>query len=184
MEISVKRIRPAIRSKRSLGAVVATLAMLVSVGVIAPAATAAEPGGAGEDAYDLVVNGETTTLGEGQSITIPMQLAQPTAAAGIVSPNVVYPGNGGTLVVTASHGVYYWTIATPCVGNVLGSFSITDLTSGLSGGFALANDFSGSATTSKLMNHRYSGTLNATVSNFWGPCAYTMPNNTLYTYKG
>lgn len=86
--------------------------------------------------------------------------------------------------MTASSGVYYWTVKAPCAYSFVGSFSITDLSSGLSGGWASATGFSGSAPTSRLWNHRYSGTLTGTASNFWGPCAWTGPNNTLYTYQG
>lgn len=170
------------RSRRTIGAALATCAMLLSVGLAAPAATAVEPDGA--DSYDLVVGGQATTLGEGQSVTIPLQSGRSKAGSGLVTPQVTYPGNAGTLTVTAQGGSYYWSIATPCVGNGLGTFHVTDLTSGMNGGFTPAYGYSGSAPTSRLRNHRYSGTLDLTITNFWGTCAYTGPNATLYTYTG
>jgi hypothetical protein len=86
--------------------------------------------------------------------------------------------------VTASKGTYKWKVSAPCATSFLGSFSVTDLSSGFGGGKTLATKFSGSAPTSRLWNHRYSGTLTGTASNVWGPCAFTGPNNTLYTYQG
>ncbi|WP_214467098.1 hypothetical protein [Microbacterium flavescens] len=176
------RLRGRARSNGVLGVAVAALAVLMSIGLTAPAAAAAEP--VGDDAYDLTVNGQKVTLDEGETVTFSMQAVKPKRGSGAISPQAVYTGNGGTITVNASNGVYYWFVSAPCATSFFGSFSITDLTTGLFGGGNPAVGFSGSAPTSKLNGHRYSGTLSGSASNIWGvPCAVTGPNNTLYTYR-
>lgn len=80
-----------------------------AVGVTA--APVEEPGG--ENVYDLIVNGEATTLDEGETATFPLQSAPPATGPGTVSPDVLYPGNGGTISVTASAGSYHWSVIAP-----------------------------------------------------------------------
>ncbi|HEY0260235.1 MAG TPA: hypothetical protein VGC18_10325 [Lacisediminihabitans sp.] len=174
------------RSKQALGITLAALIGFFSLGMTAPAATAstvAEP--STDVVYQLDVNGQTTTLTEGQTAVFPMHLINSAATSGLVTPNVVYPGDGsGTLTVTASAGVYHWSIDMHVPATeFIGSFYVTDLTSGFGGGAALATGFSGSAPTSKLHNHRYSGTLTGTASFLGIPVSTTGPNNTLYTYN-
>jgi len=64
----------------------------------------------------------------------------------------------------------------------VGFFGVTDLTSGLSGGLTPEGAFTGSAPTSRLYGHRYSGNLSGEAFFMGAPVASTMPNNTLYTY--
>ncbi|WP_213815579.1 hypothetical protein [Glaciihabitans sp. dw_435] len=162
---------------------VATLIGLFSFGIVAPA-TAADASTTAT--YELNLGGQKTTLTEGETAVFAMQPVKSAKAPGTLSPNVVYPGDGsGTITVTATAGVYHWSIAMHIpVTNFVGAFSITDLTSGLSGGSVLATSFSGSAPTSKLRGHRYSGTIAGTAFLLSVPVATTGPNNTLYTYTG
>lgn len=180
-----RQLLPTKRGLRcALGAAAATI-MAGSIFAIAPAAVAAEPDA---DTYVLTVNGETQTLEEGETVTFGMQAVQSPGAPGTVAPNAVYPGNGGTIEVTATGGYYYWAVNAPCAegfgGSFIGTFSTTDLTSGFGGGSEIASGFSGRASTSRLYGHRYSGTLSGAASNFWGQCAWTGPNNTIYKYLG
>ncbi len=112
-----------------------------------------------------------------------MQRIESPAAPGQVTPNATYPGDAGTLTVAASGAVHHYSIAMSIPATTFaGAFSITDLTSGLSGGSAAVSGFSGSVTTSKLRNHRYSVTLTGTAFLLGAPVAGTVPNNTLYHY--
>jgi hypothetical protein len=117
-------------------------------------------------------------------MAFPMRLIRSAITPGQVSSNVVYPGNGaGTITVTASAGVYQWSVAMAIPAtSFAGAFSITDLTSGFSGGSVPAASFSGSAPTSRLYGHRYSGTLTGVAFFLNVPVSTTGPNNTLYTY--
>jgi hypothetical protein len=166
--------------------VVAPLAatMLVatfSIGIAAPAATAAPVAGGGSE-YELNVGGHVTQLSEGQTVSYDMQLLTPVSTSGAV-PNVQYPGDGGILTVTASDGVYHYSIAMSVPAtNFVGAFTITDLTSGLSGGSTPELVFAGDVPTSKLRGHKYSGSLTGTAFFLGTPVAAPVPNYTIYTY--
>ncbi|WP_412148576.1 hypothetical protein [Curtobacterium flaccumfaciens] len=166
----------------------ATMTAVLSLGVAtaAPASAAtAIDSKATAPQYDLSVGGKTTTLSEGETAVYPMLPVKSAAASGHVVPNVVYPGDGtGTLTVTASGGVYHYSIEmhVPAT-NFVGHFTVTDLTSGLSGGRVLELVFAGDVTTSKLHGHRYSGHLDGEADFAGVPVSTVGPNATLYTYK-
>jgi hypothetical protein len=159
--------------------VAAAAVAFFSIGVVAPAATAAESHS--DAAYELTVGGQSTILTEGETVVYPMV---PVTKPGQVTPNVVYPGDGtGTVTVTASGGVYHYDIAMHIpVTNFVGHFSITDLTSGLSGGSTLELVWAGSVPTSKLHGHRYSGHLSGNAFLAGIVVSTVGPNATLYTY--
>ncbi|QNE46144.1 hypothetical protein F1C58_03945 [Glaciihabitans sp. INWT7] len=169
-------------NRRTTGIVFAALIALFSLGMAAPAAMAVEP--SQDSVYRLDVNGQHATLTEGATAVFTMQRIGGTAKPGMISPNVVYPGDGaGTITVTASGGVYYWSVAMAIPAtSFLGDFSITDTTSGFSGGRVLATSFSGSAPTSKLRGHRYIGSLAGKAFFLGVPVSTTGPNNTVYKY--
>lgn len=184
---------PALRRFKLRMAVIGVVALTIAGGGVAHAEEAsstdavvtattsdAEPGG--ENVYDLIVNGEAKVLDEGETVTFDLLPAPPATAPGAVSPRVIYPGNGGSISVTASNGVYRWKVLASCATGFDGNFAITDLSSGFSGGFAPAFGLSGAVPTSKLKGHRYSGTLSGVAFNGLIPCAWTGPNNTLYQY--
>ncbi|MEY9951888.1 hypothetical protein [Leifsonia sp. EB34] len=176
----IDRAKPKkLRSRLAAGVAFALLASCLSLGAAAPAATAAT---SEADAYELTVDGHVTTIAEGETVVYGMEAVNsPTLSQR--SPRTVYPGNAGTLTVTASAGVYYFSVAMSVPAtNFVGNFSITDLTSGFSGGSTLELVFSGSVPTSKLRGHRYSGTLSGTAFFMGAAVAKTVPNNTLYTY--
>jgi hypothetical protein len=154
----------------------------MSFGSAAPAAMAAESSSA--TPYELKVGGQVVDLHEGETVVFQMQRINSSATPAF-SPNAVYPGDGtGTITVTASAGVYHWGIEMHIpVTSFVGAFHITDLTSGLSGGATPALAFSGSAPTSKLHGHKYSGTITGTAFLLGVAVAKTFPNNTTYTYK-
>ncbi len=170
-----------LRSMRSKGIVLAALVAFLSVGAVAPSAMAAEPSTAA--VYQLNIDGHVTTLTDGQTAVYAMQRIAAPAVPGHVSPNVTYPGDGGTLTVTASAGVFHYSIAMSIPATTFaGFFGVTDLTSGLSGGLTPESTFSGSAPTSKLHGHTYSGNLSGEAFFAGIPVATTAPNNTLYRY--
>lgn len=175
--------RMASRRKRGLAASAAVVSLIAffTIGAVAPAATAADPSTA--TVYTLNVNGQVVTLAEGQTAVYGMKLISSPAAPGQVVPNVVYPGDAGTLTVTASAGVYHYSIAMSIPATTfVGFFGVADLTSGFSGGLTPEGAFSGSAPTSRLHGHRYSGNLSGTAFFLGVSVATTVPNNTLYTY--
>ncbi len=164
-------------------------ALLVLGGLMAAPANASEgttptpdPGSTNE--YLFNYNGEAVTLDEGESAVFGMNSVPDPSAAGRASTEANYPGDCGLITVTASKGQYHYNIAMTCPANEFrGAFSITDLTSGFGGGSATVSGFSGTVTTSKLRNHRYSGTLTG-ASYFLGvQTSVTGPNNTIYVYN-
>lgn len=169
-------------------------AVLLSVGVIAgggasPAMAAVDVGKdsaaqiSSEAEYLLDVGGEVVTLAEGQSQTFTMVSVPAPVEPGTVAPMVTYPSDCGTLTVTAANGVYSWNINMTCPATgFVGQFHITDLSSGLGGGFTPVFGSAGSSPTSKLHGHRYTGTLTGTADLLGVIVAKTVPNATLYTY--
>ncbi len=172
------------RRKRSFGIALTALIGLSSLGLVAPAANAAEPVTNDADAeYVLELDGEVYALSEGETAVFGMQRIESPAAPGQVTPNVTYQDDAGTLTVTASRGVYHYSIAMSILANAFqGAFHTTDLTSGYSGGSAVVSGFSGSITTSKLRGHRYTGTLTGTAFLMGIPVAKTVANKTVYRY--
>lgn len=172
-----------LRSKRWMGAIAAAGGLLLALGAAMPAG-AAPIAPSTDTSYALNIGGHTTALSEGETAVYPMLPVTPASGTKGVTPNVVYPGDGtGTLTVTASAGVYHYSIAmhVPAT-NFIGHFSITDLTSGLSGGSVLELVFAGDIPTSKLHGHTYSGTLTGNAV-FAGVIVATVgPNATLYKY--
>ncbi|WP_130177514.1 hypothetical protein [Cryobacterium sp. SO1] len=172
---------PRFRSKRVMGVLLAAMIGFCSLGTVAPAAIAVEPNT--ESVYELNINGQLTTMAEGETAVFGMSSIAVPSAPGTVRPLVDYPGNSGTITITTVGGVYYWNVKmTIPVTSFLGTFSITDLTSGFSGGSVVATSFSGSAPTSKLRGHRYSGTLSGKAFFAGVPVSTTGPNNTIYQY--
>lgn len=175
-----------ITSKAWLAAV-ALLLGLVTGGGASPALAAGDGSvvsatSSFDSEYVLNVGGEQVTLDDGESATFPM-IGGPIPEAGTITTRASYPSNCGTLTVTASAGVYHWNVKMTCPATgFIGQFHITDLSSGLGGGFTPVFAFAGSATTSKLHNHRYSGTLTGTADFAGVIVAHVVPNNTLYTY--
>lgn len=165
-------------------AMTAVLALGVATAAPASAATTAEPKAASPQ-YDLSVGGKTTTLSEGETAVYPMLPVKSTAASGGAHTDVVYPGDGtGTLTVTASGGVYHYSIEMHIPAtNFVGHFQITDLTSGLSGGRVLELVFAGDVPTSKLRGHKYVGHLDGEAEFAGVPVSTVGPNATTYTYK-
>lgn len=169
------------RSKRFRALFSTALIAFLSLGMVAPPAIADEASTQSE--YVLNVNGQEAILAEGETAVFGMQLINSTAKSGMLSPNVVYSGNGGTITVTAAGGVYQWSVAMAIPAtSFLGAFYVTDLTSGFSNGSVPATKFYGSASTSRLYGHRYSGTLIGKAYFLGVPVSTTGPNNTLYTY--
>lgn len=172
-------------------AVVAAIATLLLAGATTPAfaetGNRAANAGSGEASAEYVVNvgGQTVDLGEGGSATFGMVAANPGPASGSgISPMATYFGDCGSLTVTASAGVFHWSINMTCPATTfVGAFHVTDRNNGQSGGFTPAGPgFSGSAGTSRLHGHTYAGSLDGTAFLAGIPVAYTMPNNTAYKY--
>jgi hypothetical protein len=135
------------------------------------------------DSYQLNVGGDITTLTDGETAVYPMVPVTPAGGPQRFSPNANYDYGCGLLTVTASAGVYHYSIAmhVPAT-NFVGHFSISDLTNGQSGGSVLELVWAGDIPTSKLHGHRYSGTLSG-YATFAGVSVCTVgANNTLYTY--
>ncbi|WP_147305277.1 hypothetical protein [Subtercola boreus] len=143
----------------------------------ASANVASAPTSESAASYELSVGGESTTLAEGQSVVYPMVPTNPDAG-------VVYPGDYGTITVTAAGGVYHYDIAMSVpVTDFIGAFSIMDLISGLSSGSVTELIFSGDVPTSRLRNHTYSGTIAGEAFFAGVSVAHTAPNNTVFTYN-
>jgi hypothetical protein len=169
-------------SKRVLAVVIPAMIAFGAVGLMAPSASAAEL--SAPPTYQLTVNGETTTIAEGQTATFALKtIGAPVAPAiGQISPDAVYTNNAGTLTVTGSNGEFHYSIAMsiPATG-FAGSFKTTDLTSGISGGYAPVLGFSGTVATSNFRGHRYSGALTGEADFLGIPVASVVPNLTIFT---
>ncbi|WP_412875704.1 hypothetical protein ACL00Q_04260 [Curtobacterium flaccumfaciens pv. flaccumfaciens] len=167
--------------RRLAGVAVVTAVALGSIGLAAPAASAATADSQVGADYSLAVGSETATLEEGQTVSYPMvAVEQP----GTVHTDAVYDSNYGTITVTAAKGVFHYEVymKVPAT-SFTGAFQITDRTSGISGGRDLKFSFSGSTPTSKLKNHLYAGTLTGTAYLAGVPIANTVPNSTQYKYS-
>ncbi|NNC14045.1 hypothetical protein HII28_19480 [Planctomonas sp. JC2975] len=159
--------------------------MLLTLVTVTPA-HADSPTSASDAVYQLDVNGQQTTLAEGESAVYPIVAVDSPAAEGLVplSTSVPYPGDIGLLTVSAAKGVYHYDIAmSEPSTNFVGDFCITDLTSGFSNGCTHELIFSADIPTSKLRGHTYSGTLSGTAYFLGLPNGNTVPNNTIYTYN-
>lgn len=147
------------RTVYAASAAVLVISGVLTAGVPANAAPAAP---SASNSYQLTIAGQTTDLSEGEAAVYPMLPVAPAASKNLtVSPDAVYPGDGtGTLTVTASAGVFHYSIEmhVPAT-NFIGRFSITDLTNGQSSGNVLELVFAGDVPTSKLHGHRYQGQL-------------------------
>jgi hypothetical protein len=166
------------RPGRRRSVVLAMMLSLLSVGAVTPAAMADES--PTSNLYDVTVGNATTTLREGESVTYRMTSVSGTS--GVISSDVVYRGDTGTITVTANRGVYHHAVdmSVPAT-NFVGKFSVTDLTSGFGGGSTPALLFEGDVPTSRLTGHLHSGTLTGEAFFAGLPVATTGPNNTLYT---
>ena len=167
--------------RRFAGVAVVAALTLGSIGLVAPAASAATADTTAGGDYSLAVGGETTTLEEGQTVSYPMvAVEQP----GTVHTDAVYDSNYGTITVTAAKGVFHYEVYMKVPATSFqGAFHITDRTSGISGGQDLKFSFSGNTPTSKLKNHLYAGTLTGTAFFAGVPVAKTVPNSTQYKYS-
>ncbi|WHE35066.1 hypothetical protein [Microbacterium sp. BDGP8] len=169
------------RSRRSIGVILVMLIGIFSLGTTASAANASERLGAAE--YLLEVDGRAYTLREGETATFALHRVASPSAPGQMTPDAVYPGDAGTLTVTGSGGSFHYSIAMSIPAtSFTGSFSVTDVSHGLSGGTTIVSGFSGSVPTSRLRGHRYSGVLTGTAFLVGVPVATVVPNYTLYTY--
>ncbi|MFC3296715.1 hypothetical protein [Clavibacter michiganensis] len=166
------------RPRRRGSVVLAMILSLLFIGAVTPSAMAAES--PTSDLYNVTVGSATTTLHEGESVTYRMTSIAGTS--GTISSDVVYPGDSGTITVTANRGVYHYAVdmSVPAT-NFAGRFSVTDLTSGFGGGSTPVLFFEGDVPTSRLTGHLYSGTLTGEAFFAGVPVATTGPNNTLYT---
>lgn len=179
-----------LRARRA--AVGAAVAALLLAGSATPAFAdtgiraggVAASGGADAAAYILNVDGQSVDVGEGESVSFGMVAETPTPVfTTVIKPNATYTSDCGTLTVTASAGVFHWKVNMTCPAtSFAGTFSISDRNSGFSGGLVPASAFSGSASTSRLHGHTYSGTLNGTAFLLGVPVAHTIANNTAYKY--
>lgn len=171
------------RSRRPIGVILVMLIGFFSLGTTASAANASERFGAAE--YLLEVDGRAYTLREGETATFTLQRVASPSVPGQMTPDAVYPGDAGTLTVTGSGGSFHYSISMSIPAtSFTGSFSVTDVSHGLSGGTTIVSGFSGSVPTSRLRGHRYSGALTGTAFLVGVPVATVVPNYTLYTYTG
>ena len=166
------------RPGRRRSVVLAMMLSLLSIGAVTPSAMADES--PTSNPYDVTVGNATTALREGESVTY--RMASVSGASGVISSDVVYRGDTGTLTVTADRGVYHHAVdmSVPATNSV-GKFSVTDLTSGFGGGSTPALLFEGDVPTSRLTGHLHSGTLTGEAFFAGLPVATTGPDNTLCT---
>jgi hypothetical protein len=94
------------RPGRRRSVVLAMMLSLLSVGAVTPAAMADES--PTSNLYDVTVGNATTTLREGESVTYRMTSVSGTS--GVISSDVVYRGDTGTITVTANRGVYHHAV--------------------------------------------------------------------------
>jgi hypothetical protein len=94
------------RPRRRGPVVLAMILSLLFIGAVTPSAMAAES--PASDMSDVTVGSATTTLHEGESVTYKMTSIA--GSSGTISSDVVYPGDSGTITVTANRGVYHYAI--------------------------------------------------------------------------
>lgn len=143
----------------------------------------------------VTIGSTTVVLKQGQKVEIPLVPVTSTSTnsgtsspnTGSISnsvsqPNVVFPGNGGTLSLWPQNGRVYWdiTVDFPAT-SFAGVLSVTDLTSGLSGGVTPVNSFAGNIPYSNLSGHQYGASLNGQSYFLGAPVESTVPNYIIWT---
>ncbi|KHK96059.1 hypothetical protein LK09_17095 [Microbacterium mangrovi] len=163
------------------------VAAMLAAGMVASGGTStayAATSGSSSSQFQLDIGGQTVDISDGESVNVGMAALETSHVPRmLISPNATYSGNCGYLTVSASAGVFHWSITMTCPATTFsGSFSIIDTNNGQSGGLVSTTRFSGSAPTSRLHGHRYLGTLSGQALLLGVPVAATMPNNTSYKY--
>lgn len=137
--------------------------------------------------YEVTIGDKTITLEEGQKAQIPLipidnDKDKGKGKSGDVNADYTFVGDCGTLDLWASGGRVYYVIDMiwPAT-SFSGLMSVTDLTTGLSGGYTAVSGFSGSVATSNLSGHKYSASLSGQAFLFGVPVASVMPNYIYWT---
>ncbi|MHB1629549.1 MAG: hypothetical protein ACYCVB_14475 [Bacilli bacterium] len=165
------------KSLRIASSIIGTLLVMSTV----PATTFAQSSsktttGTNPTTYEVTIGSQTVTLKAGQKAEEPLTTVNSSGGSGIQS-NVVFPGNKGTLSLWPQNGrVYYDVTLNVPATSFSGLMSVTDLTSGLSGGLTPVSGFSGNVPTSNLSGHTYGASLSGKAYLLGIPVASTVPN--------
>ncbi|HVJ50672.1 hypothetical protein [Desulfitobacterium sp.] len=109
--------------------------------------------------YEITIGDTTLELTEGEKAAIPLERISNSNSSGI-QPLQAFPGDAGTLYLWADAGTLYYNISlTVTATSFAGLLSVTDLTSGFSGGNTPINKFVGSISTSNISGHTYGATM-------------------------
>lgn len=104
--------------------------------------------------YEITIGNTTLELTEGQKAEIPLELIKNSNSG--IQPQQAFPGPAGTLYLWADAGRLYYNISMSITAtSFAGLLSVTDLTSGFSGGYVPISDFTGSIATSNISGHKY-----------------------------
>ncbi|NLI92222.1 MAG: hypothetical protein GX434_08475 [Peptococcaceae bacterium] len=139
-------------------------------------ATFAQSPSVSDNTYLVTVGNETVTLEEGQVAAIPLITVD--NSSGGIQPQQAFPGEAGTLYLWADAGRLYYNVSmnTFCT-SFEGTLHVTDLTSGLSGGYTPVSGFTGDIATSNIQGHRYGASMISGVAYRFGePIAFVVDN--------
>ena len=108
--------------------------------------------------YEVTIGDTTIELKEGEKAEIPLTSINNSNSD--IQPETTFPGDAGTLDLWPSAGRVYYSITMHIpASSFSGIMTVTDLTSGLSGGRTPVVSFNGSVPTSNLSGHQYSASL-------------------------
>lgn len=162
-------------------AIIMTLSMSITALAAEPTKQTTSP-----NQYQITVGDTTVTLKEGQKAVFGMDtLTDSSTTNGQISTfasSQIVTGNAGTLTVWGNGAYFYWNIAmTIPATSFMGAVTLSDVTSGLSCGTAIAIGFSGKCATRGLSGHTYSGSISGTA--YFGTVAVAVTGPNRVTWK-
>lgn len=126
----------------------------------------------------FLVGEQAIPLKVGESVTIPFV---PIQTKGTIQPAEVFPGDGGTLTLTATGTSVNWSIALTVPANAFtGILRITDINAGFNISNGAVSGFSGFVPYTAIKGHMYSASLDGVATLLGVPVAKTTYNYILW----
>lgn len=116
--------------------------------------------------YEITIGETTLELTEGEKAAIALELISDSNSD--IQPQQAFPGDAGTLYLWADAGRLYYNVSLNVLATSFeGLLSVTDITSGFSGGYTPVSGFTGSIATSNISGHKYGATMVTGIAYFF-----------------
>lgn len=130
--------------------------------------------------YEITIGDKTIELTEGEKAAISLELISDSNSK--IQPQQAFPGAAGTLYLWADAGTLRYNVSMNVAATSFqGLLSVTDLTSGFSGGNTPVSGFIGSIPTSNIIGHRYGASMNGVAYYLLKPIAKVTDNYYIWT---